>query len=162
MLRFRSHAPMCLRTNPSNSAIWSSIVRQSLSLGFLLTLLCLNMYVNVFCSLDNPGKFRKDDFANQGKYKTWILNHLLPSLHFHLMVNDIPKSHVYSLQRLLTRMMKKGLHLPHCTTPSVIFHPNSLDLKFLPLFLEEAKMSLLTMVTHKSLSASPLCRTHLT
>ena len=42
-------------------------MRQSLSLGFLLTLLCLNMYVNSFCSLDNPGNFRKDDFANQGK-----------------------------------------------------------------------------------------------
>ena len=37
-------------------------MRQSLSLGFLLTLPCLNMYVNAFRSLDNPRNFRRDGF----------------------------------------------------------------------------------------------------
>ena len=43
---------------------------------------------------------------------------------------------------------KKCLHLPRCTTPSAIFYSNSLDLKFLLLFFEETKVSLLTTVAH--------------
>ena len=56
----RSRAPMCPRNSPSNS--YTRIMRQRLSLGFLLTLPCLKMYVNAFRSLDNPRNFRKDGF----------------------------------------------------------------------------------------------------
>ena len=100
-------------------------------------------------SLILPNLQKIDDTHIRGEYKTWILNYyLLPSIHFHLMVNDIPKSHIYSLQRKLTRTLKKWLNLPRCATPSILFHPNGLNLKFLPTFHEEAKMSLLSTVHH--------------
>ena len=57
-----------MSTSPSNLLIWSGIVWQSLSLGFLLTLLCLKIYANAFHSLDNPWNFRKDGFE-RGEYK---------------------------------------------------------------------------------------------
>ena len=43
-------------------------MRQSLSLGFLLTLPCLKMYVNAFRWLDNLQNYRKDGFE-RGKEK---------------------------------------------------------------------------------------------
>jgi hypothetical protein len=92
-----------------------------------------------------------DQCKIRGEYKTWILNNvILPSLHFHLMVNDIPKSHIYSLQRQLTSKLKKWLHLPRRTTLAAPFYPGSLGLKFLPQFLEEAKASLLTSITYST------------
>ena len=85
----------------------------------------------------------------RGEYKTWILQHLvIPALHFHLMVNDLPKSHISSIQRIITRYLKKWLNLPPCTTLAVLFHPDSVSLKFLPQFVEEAKLSLLNTVLH--------------
>ena len=44
--------------------------------------------------------------------------------------------------------MKKWLNLPPCTTLAVLFHPDSVSLKFLPQFVEEAKLSLLNTVLH--------------
>lgn len=86
--------------------------------------------------------------AIRGECKTWVLNYvLLPSLHFHLMVNDIPKSHINALQRLLTSKIKKWLHLSLRTTWSTLFHPGSLNLKFLPQFIKEAKISLLDNIS---------------
>ena len=102
-------------------------------------------------SLILPNLQKIDNTQIRGEYKTWILNYyLLPSIHFHLMVNVIPKSQIYSLQRTLTRTLKKWLNLPRCVTPSILFHPNGLNLKFLPTFHEEAKMSLLSTVYHSS------------
>ena len=87
----------------------------------------------------------------RGEYKTWILNYyLLPSIHSRLMINDIPKSHIYSLERTFMRTSKKCLNLPRCVTPNILFYPNGLNLKLLPTFHEEAKMSLLSTVYHSS------------
>ena len=82
-----------------------------------------------------------------GECKTWMLNYIvLPSLHFYLMVNDIPKSRINAAQKEITKMIKKWLHLPPCTTISTLFHPGGLNLKFLLKYCEEAKLALISTI----------------
>lgn len=64
------------------------------------------------------------------------------------MVNDLPKSSIALLQRFLTRHLKKWLNLPRCTTLAVLYHQNSINLKFLPQLLEESKATLLNIILH--------------
>ena len=45
-------------------------------------------------------------------------------------------------------VFEKWLNLPPCTTLAVLFHPDNVSLKFLPQFVEEAKLSLLNTVLH--------------
>ena len=92
-----------------------------------------------------------DECAVGGEYKVWMLNYaVLPSLHFFLMVNDIPKTQIKSVQNQITKMLKKWLHLPPCTTLSTLFHPGSLNLKFLPRYQEEAKLALISAVNRST------------
>ena len=80
-----------------------------------------------------------------------MLNYaVLPSLHFFSMVNDIPKTQIKSVENQITKMLKKWLHLPPCTTLSTLFHPGSLNLKFLPRYQEEAKLALISAVNRST------------
>ena len=63
-------------------------------------------------SLIQPRLTDLDQTQVRGEYKTCILNQSAAIfIHFDLLINDIPESYVHSIQRLLTRMMKKWLHL---------------------------------------------------
>ena len=81
-------------------------------------------------------------------------NYLAPSLHFHLMV-DLLKESVCKIQQKATKFIKSWLNLPKCCTLASIFHPDVLNLPFLPHCQEAAKISLVTSV---EASKDPLVR----
>ena len=87
----------------------------------------------------------------RGEYKVWVYQHyLMPSLNFHLTVNDISRSQTLSLQRMITRHLKSWLDLPRCLTPAVLFHTDGIGLAHLPTLFDKAKASLLMSVTMSS------------
>ena len=83
----------------------------------------------------------------RGEYKTWIYSHYLaPSLHFHLAVNAIRKTTITRLQSIVNRSLKSWLGLPRCSTLAVLYHPEILDVPYLPHMAEKAKTSHLSIV----------------
>ena len=83
----------------------------------------------------------------RGEYKVWIYkNYLAPSLFFLLAVDAIPESTIKSLQNSATRFIKKWLNLPRCATPAAIFHPEVLNLPFLPHLRERAKLAFVSQI----------------
>ena len=81
-----------------------------------------------------------DDHPIRGEYKVWMWkNYLAPSLHFQLMVDLLKKESVRKIQQKATKFHKSWLNLPKCCTPASIFHPDVLNLPFLPHCQEAAK-----------------------
>ena len=46
----------------------------------------------------------------------------------------------------MLKFMKQWLNLPHNCTPATVFHPDVLDLPFLPYFKESAKLSFILAI----------------
>ena len=87
---------------------------------------------------------RIDEHPIRGEYKVCIWkNYLAPSLHFQLMVQLLA---VRKIQGMVTKLIKSWLHLPKCCTLSSIFHPEVVNLPFLPHYQESAKLSLVSSV----------------
>ena len=83
----------------------------------------------------------------RGEFKVWIWkNYLAPSLHFLLMVDIIPESSILTIQKKITKFIKKWLNLPRCCTLATIFHPMVLNLPFLPQARECAKLSMIVSI----------------
>ena len=84
-----------------------------------------------------------DDRPIRGEFKIWILkNYLAPSILFLLTVDLISESSLMKLQSKLTKFIKKWLNLPRCLTQAAIYHPDVLQLPFLPQIREQAKLSM--------------------
>ena len=66
-----------------------------------------------------------DNRPIHGEMKLWILCHLLiPSCQFHLNVNPPQPSTIATLEKTITRYIKKWLKLPRNATLAVIYHPS--------------------------------------
>ena len=82
-----------------------------------------------------------------GEFKVWIYqNYFIPSLHFYLCVSNITPKQLTSTQHHVTRFLKSWLNLPKCATLASIFHPNSLGIRYLPHFHEQAQLLLVQTV----------------
>ena len=78
--------------------------------------------------------------------KVWIWkNYLAHSLRFMLMVDTVKESVLVKIEKV-TKYIKRWLNLPRCCTLETIFHPDVLNLPFLPQLEEQAKMSMITAI----------------
>jgi len=120
---------------------------------------------------------RLDAIPIRGDCKIWIYRYyVIPAIFFQLAVNNIPPTTISKIQAMATHFLKKWLRLLRCATLSILFHPNVLNLPYLPHSQEKAKLNLLTTVTsspdpkikellssllnmHHSLGVSPTCIT---
>ena len=73
------------------------------------------------------------------EYKVWILKNFVSSvLHFHFAVERLTVSSISSGQPSILKFGKSWLNLPQNCTPGTVFHPDVLNLPFLP---QSAKLS---------------------
>ena len=70
----------------------------------------------------------KSLIRNEHKLRVYA-DYLLPSLRFHLTVNDMCISHYNSLDKLANRFLKKWSGLPHPATVAFLHMPNGLAIK---------------------------------
>ena len=90
---------------------------------------------------------RLDDRPIRGEFKVWIWkNYLAHSLRFMLMVDAVQESVLVKIQKKVTKYIKRWLNLPRCCTLATVFHPDVLNLPFLPQLREQAKMSMITAI----------------
>ena len=101
-----------------------------------------------------------DNRPIRGEFKIWILkNYLAPSLYFLLMVDLISENALATLQRELTKFIKRWLNLPRCCTLAAVYHPEVLNLPFLSYCRKQAKLS---MVGALEFSSDPTIKECLT
>jgi hypothetical protein len=87
----------------------------------------------------------------RGEMKLWILQHLLiPSTHFHLMVNNIQPSTITDLENTITRYVKKWLCLPRNASRVIFNHPAVINLQPLKVIRTKAKLSLPINLNHST------------
>ena len=81
------------------------------------------------------------------EFKVWIWkNYLAHSLRFMLMVDPVKESVLVKIEKKVTKYIKRWLNLPRCCTLATIFHPDVLNLPFLPQLGEQAKMSMIMAI----------------
>jgi len=85
---------------------------------------------------------RLDDRPIRGEFKVWIWkNYLAHSLRFMLMVDAAKESVLVKIQKKVIKYIKRWLlNLPRCCTLATIFHPDVLNLLFLPQLGGQAKI----------------------
>ena len=84
----------------------------------------------------------------RGEYKTWIYkSYLIPSILFNLTVDRISAATSKKIQLKSTSYLKKWLRLPRCVTISALFHPDVLNLPYLPHKLEKCKLRFLAPIS---------------
>ena len=84
----------------------------------------------------------------RGEYKVWIYkSYLIPSILFNLTVDRISLATSMKIQTKITSYLKKWLKLPRCATISALFHPEVLNLPYLPHQLEKCKLRYLASVS---------------
>ena len=92
-----------------------------------------------------------DERPIRGEYKIWIYKaYLTPSIRFNLTVDRISQSIVSKIQTKITSYLKKWLSLPRCATLSSLFHPDVLNLPYIPHEHEKAKLRLLASASLSS------------
>ena len=74
---------------------------------------------------------------------------LAPSLYFQLMVDLISENALAALQCKLTKFIKRWLSLPQCSTLTTVYHPEILNLPFLPHCRKQEKLSMAGAVNHQ-------------
>ena len=90
---------------------------------------------------------RLNDRPIRGEFKVWIWkNYLAHSLCFMLMVDPVKESVLVKIQKNVTKYIKRWLNLPRCCNLATIFHPDVLNLPFLPQLGEQAKMSMIAAI----------------
>jgi len=90
---------------------------------------------------------RIDKCSIHGEYKIWILKNFVSSvLHFHLAVERLTVTSINSAQSSMLKFVKSWLNLPRNCTPGTVFHPDVLNLPFLPHLKESAKLSYILAV----------------
>ena len=106
-----------------------------------------------FSAFFNDSLHKIDIRPVRGEIKLWILRHyLIPSSHFHLMVNQILPSTISTLEDTITKYIKKWLKLPRNATQAIIFHPSVTKIPTLSSAQIKAKLCLLASL---SLSTDP-------
>jgi len=73
-------------------------------------------------------------------------NFVTSVLHFHTAVERLTVSSVQSAQSSVLKFVKRWLNLSHNCTPETVFHPDVLNLPFLPHVKESAKLLYLLAV----------------
>ena len=87
----------------------------------------------------------------RGEYKVWIYkSYLIPSVSFNLTVDRISLATSKKIQTKITSYLKRWLKLPRCATLASLFHPQVLNLPYLPHQLEKAKLRFLASTTLSS------------
>jgi hypothetical protein len=87
----------------------------------------------------------------RGEYKVWIYKcYLIPSVLFNLTVDKISMAATNKVQSRMASYLKKWLKLPRCATLSSLFHPDVLNLPYLPHQLEKAKLRFLATISMSS------------
>uniref|UniRef100_A0A1X7UX59 Reverse transcriptase domain-containing protein n=1 Tax=Amphimedon queenslandica TaxID=400682 RepID=A0A1X7UX59_AMPQE len=82
----------------------------------------------------------------RGEYKAWIYkSYLAPAIQFHLSVDKISAGVTKKIQRRATSLLKKWLKIPRCATLAVLFHPEILNIPYLPHLLEKSKLRFLSL-----------------
>ena len=80
----------------------------------------------------------------RGEFKVWIYkSYLAPSIQFHLSVDKISVGVVKKIQCRVTSLLKKWLKIPRCATLAALFHPEILNIPYLPHLLEKSKFHFL-------------------
>ena len=88
-----------------------------------------------------------NDRPIRSEFKVWIWkNYLAHSLRFMLMVDPVKESVLVKIQKMVTKYIKRRLNLPRCCTLATIFHPDALNLPFLPQLGEQTQMSMITAI----------------
>ena len=88
-----------------------------------------------------------DKCSIHGEYKIWILKNFVTSvLHFHLAVERLTVSSISSAQLSVLKFVKSWLNLSRNCTPGTVFHPDVLNIPFLPHLKESAKLSYILAV----------------
>jgi len=76
----------------------------------------------------------------RGEYKTWILKHYLaPSIPFLLMIDTTSEQCWTKIQSNLNKFNKKWLNLPRYRTLAAVYHPDVINLLFLPILKSKPK-----------------------
>ena len=87
-----------------------------------------------------PAVEKIDSRPIRGEYKTWILKHYLaPFIHLLLMIDTISEQCLTKIQSKLNKFNKKWLNLPRYRTLAAVYHPDVINLLFLPHPQEQAK-----------------------
>ncbi len=99
----------------------------------------------------------------RGEYKVWIYkSYLAPSTQFHLAVDRISLNAIKKIQCRITSLLKQWLRIPKCATLASLFHPESMNLPYLPHLLEKCKLRLLSIpslsIDHNISSLTSLVR----
>ena len=71
-----------------------------------------------------------------------LKSYLAPSIQFHLSVDKIS---VGVVKKILTSLLKKWLKIPRCATLAALFHPEILNIPYLPHLLEKSKFRFLSL-----------------
>ena len=85
-------------------------------------------------------EFAPDSNSNSGDCKRDIVSWTNGA------VNAIRKTTITRLQSIANRSLKSWLGLPRCSTLAVLYHPEILDVPYLPHMAEKAKTSHLSIV----------------
>ena len=138
---FSIHGSLTTSITSASTKFLGQIVGKSLSTSKRLTNKMLTTTINQALSSIDTSPIR-------GDFKIWIYrNYLAPSLFFHLAVNNVYSSQIKKLQSKVTRSLKKWLRLPISATLSLLFHPQVLNLPYLPHSFEKAKLKCLSTIS---------------
>ena len=81
----------------------------------------------------------------RGEFKVWIYkSYLAPSIQLHLSVDKISVGVVKKIQCQITSH-QKWLKIPRCATLVALFHPELLNIPYLPHLLEKSKFRFLSL-----------------
>ena len=82
----------------------------------------------------------------RGEMKVWLLkNYVMPSLHFHLAVNQVKQTTIQMLEDIIAKTMKKWPRLPRSATRALLHHPAIISsVPQVSLAYNKAKISILS------------------
>jgi hypothetical protein len=108
-------------------------------LGSLITF--RNTSADIFDYLSNKIQTALENVDSsliRAEYKIQVyVRYVLPSLRFHLTVNDLCSTHLDTLDKISNRFIKKWFGIPHPGSLAFIFMPNGLNIKSISkLYLE--------------------------
>ena len=91
-----------------------------------------------------------DVLSVRGEYKLWIYrNYILSLLRFHLSVDAVTQSAISKMESMVTRYLKKWLHLPRSATKVILYYPG-ICCPSVSYISREAKLNLLSCVSASS------------
>lgn len=84
----------------------------------------------------------------RGEYKVWIYQfYIVLFIQFHFMVDHIPQFYISKVQTRVSSFFTRWLGLPRCATLASLFHPEPINVPYLPHTQDKAKLRLLASVS---------------